>query len=134
MIEANGSKNLSEIKVLIVEDEELLSKMYYLKFTNQGFKAFQAFNGVAGLELAKKEKPNIILLDIIMPQLDGFGVLKELKSNKETKDISVILLTNLGQDDDIKKGKNLGAIDYLIKSNSTPLKVVEKVKEILEIK
>ncbi len=134
MAEVNGSKNLAGIKVLIVEDEELLSKMYYLKFTNQGFKAFQAYNGVVGLELAKKEKPNIILLDIIMPQLDGFGVLKELKSDKTMKDIPVILLTNLGQDDDIKKGKNLGAIDYLIKSNSTPLKVVEKVKEILEIK
>ncbi|TSC95368.1 MAG: response regulator receiver sensor signal transduction histidine kinase [Parcubacteria group bacterium Athens1014_10] len=120
-----------QTKILIIEDEEILLKMYSLKFSNNNFKVFQANNGTTGLEIAKKEMPAIILLDIIMTQLDGFGVLEELKKDKKTKNIPVILLSNLGQEDDIKKGQKLGAVDYLIKANMTPIQVVNKVNEIL---
>ena len=81
--------------------------------------------------MAKKENPDVILLDIILPQMDGFSVLKKLKSDSATKNFPVILLTNLGQDGDVKKGLELGAIDYLIKANYTPSQVVEKVKSLL---
>ncbi len=120
-------------KILIIEDEEILSKMYSLKFTNQGFDVLYAGDGVTGLALAKKELPDIIILDVIMTQLDGFAVLEELKKDNNTKKIPVIMLSNLGQDEDIKKGKKLGAVDYLVKSNMTPMQVVNKVKEILKI-
>ena len=121
----------SQKKVLITEDEEVLLRMYSLKFTNQGFKVVQADNGAKGLELAKKELPDIILMDIIMPQLDGFEVLKELKKDQKTKNIPVIMLSNLGQEEDIKRGQELGAADYLVKANMTPMQVVDKVKEVL---
>lgn len=121
-----------KIKVLIVEDEEMLVNMYISKFEKEGFDPIKALNGKNGLELADKENPQIILLDVIMPEMDGFMVLKELKSNSKTKNIPVIMLTNLGQDEDIKKGNELGAKDYLVKANLTPAQVVDKVKEILK--
>ena len=124
-------KQASNKKILLIEDEAMLLEMYTLKFSEGGFKVIQAKDGESGLELAKKEKPTLILLDIIMPKLDGFAVLKRLKENEITKDIPIILLTNLGQDEDIKKGLALGAVDYFIKANHTPTQIVEKVKETL---
>ncbi|MDD4290190.1 MAG: response regulator [Patescibacteria group bacterium] len=121
-----------KIKVLIVEDEEMLVNMYISKFEKEGFEPMKASNGKAGLELAQKENPDIILLDVIMPEMDGFMVLRELKSGTKTKNIPIIMLTNLGQDEDIKKGNELGAKDYLVKANLTPAQVVDKVKEILK--
>jgi len=118
-------------KVLIIEDEEMLVNMYISKFTKDGYQAEKAINGTMGLEQAKNIKPDIILLDIMMPEIDGFMVLKNLKEDIDTKDIPVIMLTNLGQEEDIEKGKNLGAIDYLVKANLTPGQVVAKVKEVL---
>ena len=118
-------------KVLLIEDEEMLSEMYKMKFVAEGFEFIKAKDGESGLELAKKEKPDIILLDIIMPKMDGFAVLKELKSDATTKRAKVILLTNLGQDEDVKKGKSMGADDYLVKANFTPMQVVDKVRQVL---
>lgn len=118
-------------KVLLVEDDKMILDMYTLKFAQEGYKVFQAENGKDGLVMAKKETPDIILLDIILPQMDGFSVLKKLKSDASTKNMPVVLLTNLGQDGDVKKGLDLGAIDYLIKANYTPSQVVEKVKSLL---
>jgi DNA-binding response OmpR family regulator len=119
-------------KVLIIEDEEMLVNMYISKFTKEGYQAEKASNGRIGLEQARTIKPDIILLDIMMPEIDGFMVLKDLKNDTATKDIPVIMLTNLGQEEDIEKGKQLGATDYLVKANLTPAQVVEKVKTILE--
>jgi len=110
----------------------MLVNMYIAKFKKEGYEATKAENGKIGLEKAKKIKPNIILLDIMMPEIDGFMVLKNLKSDIDTKNTPVIMLTNLGQEEDIEKGKNLGAIDYLVKANLTPKQVVDKVKEILK--
>lgn len=118
-------------KVLLVEDDKMILDMYTLKFTQEGYEVTQAENGKDGLDLAKKIQPDIILLDIILPQMDGFTVLKSVKADPKTKDVPVVLLTNLGQDGDVKKGIELGAVDYLIKANFTPSQVVDKVKSVL---
>ncbi len=122
------------IKVLIAEDEEVLLKMYLTKFKNEGFEVYGATNGEETLKLANEIKPDIVLLDVIMPLIDGFSVLKKIKENEKTKSIPVLLLTNLSQESDMKEGLKLGAIDYLVKTNFTPAEVVKKVKEILKIK
>ena len=125
---------MSSKKILIVEDDEMIGSMYQTKLKQDDFNVFLAVNGIEGLELAKKEKPDLILLDIIMPQLDGFSVLEQLKDKESTKDIPVVMLTNLGTEEDVKKGSVLGAVDYLVKANLTPSQVSDKIKEILKIK
>jgi len=117
--------------ILLIEDEEVLANMYETKFKNEGFRIRKALDGEAGLKMVAEEKPELILLDIIMPKLDGFSVLKRLKANEATKDIPVVLLTNLGQNEDVDKGQKLGAVGYLVKANLTPSEVVKKVKEFL---
>lgn len=121
-----------KVKVLIIEDEESLAQMYQTKFDHEGYEVVVATDGSLGIELAQKESPDIILLDIILPKKDGFMVLKELKADKKTADIKVIMLTNLGQDEDVAKGKKFGAIDYLVKANLTPAQLVAKVAEHLK--
>ncbi|HCJ52558.1 MAG: hypothetical protein A2898_00110 [Candidatus Kerfeldbacteria bacterium RIFCSPLOWO2_01_FULL_48_11] len=128
------NQSLKSLKILLVEDEKMLSEMYVAKFSKEGVKVMTAADGAAGLEIAKKELPDIILLDIIIPKIDGFAVLKELKSDPSTRKIPIILLTNLGQDEDVNKGKDLGADDYFIKSDHTPAEVVLKVRSFFEKK
>lgn len=111
----------------------MLADMYTTKFSMEGFDAANAPDGMAGLVKAKEMKPDIILLDVIMPKLDGFGTLKEIRQDEKLKDVPVILLTNLGQDEDIKKGKKLGATDYFVKANHTPAEVVAKVQSVLKL-
>lgn len=118
-------------KVLLVEDDEMLHTMYTQKFAKEGYEVFSAYNGAEGLQMVDEKKPDVILLDIIMPKMDGFVALKKLKKNENTAKIPVILLTNLGQEEDIRKGKELGADDYFIKANHTPQEIVAKVKEVL---
>lgn len=119
-------------KILIVDDDILLSKMYQKKLSIEGFDVAGAGDGEEGLAKAKEFKPNLIMLDIMMPKMDGFETLKQLKAGDDTKDIPVIFLTNLASDEeDAKKGLALGAETYLIKSKLGPAGVVEKVKEII---
>lgn len=122
-----------KVHVLIVEDDIFLSGIYQKKFEMEGYKVSTADNGEKGLTDAKKKKPAVILLDILLPKLDGFAVLEKLKSDPATKDIPVILLTNLGQKDDVEKGLEAGAVDYLIKAHFKPSEIVEKVKKVLHI-
>lgn len=119
----------NKTKILLIEDEEMLANMYEVKFQNEGFDLTKALDGAEGLEKAKAIKPDFILLDIIMPKMDGFSVLKTLKEDPLTKDIPVMLLTNLGQEEDIERGKQLGAVGYLVKANITPSEVVDEVKK-----
>jgi two-component system phosphate regulon response regulator PhoB/two-component system alkaline phosphatase synthesis response regulator PhoP len=122
-----------KLKVLLVEDDSMLVDMYSLKFDGEGFEVWKAGNGIEGLKaLEEHGMPDIILLDVIMPQMDGFTMLQQLKSQAKFKDVPVILLTNLGQDNDVKRGMELGATDYLVKANLTPAQVVEKVHAILK--
>ena len=119
-------------KVLIVEDDPSIIQMYSMKFKESGFEVFEAGTGVKGLELAKSEKPDLILLDIIIPQFDGFAVLGKLKEDPATKDIPVLLLTNLSQEDDQKKGEALGAKEYLVKAHLTPTEVLKKAEQYIK--
>lgn len=121
------------INVLIVEDDSFLANIYKTKFEMEGFKVNIAEDGEAGLNEAKKKKPDIVLLDILLPKMDGFTVLEHLKADAEVKDIPVILLTNLGQKDDVDKGLDMGAVDYLIKAHFKPSETVEKVKKVLKL-
>lgn len=123
-----------KINVLLVEDDSFLANIYKTKFEMEGFKISVSENGEVALVDVKKKKPAIILLDILLPKLDGFAVLSKLKEDKDTKDIPVILLTNLGQKDDVQKGLDMGAVDYLIKAHFKPSEVVEKVKKVLSLK
>jgi DNA-binding response OmpR family regulator len=120
-----------KIKILLVEDDTFLLEMYSTKFNLEGFDVATAADGEEGLKLAKKEKPDIILLDVLMPKIDGFTVLKKLKKDSQTKAIPVVLLTNLGQKNDIDKGLKDGAEGYLIKAHFIPSEVVSKIKKIL---
>ena len=121
----------NKIKILLIEDDPFLLSMYATKFELQGFQIISADDGEKALKAASKEKPDIILLDVLLPKMDGFEVLAELKKNAATKDIPVILLTNLSQRDDLEKGLALGAVDYLIKAHFMPTEVVEKIVKIL---
>jgi DNA-binding response OmpR family regulator len=118
--------------VALVEDDPLIAEMYTTKFTKEGYDIRHAADGFAGLEMVKKEKPDIILLDIIMPKLDGFQVLQELRKIAEFKETPVVMLTNLGQEEDVQKGRQYGATDYFIKTNFTPAAIVDKVKNLLK--
>ena len=116
-----------DIKILLVEDDVFLLNMYADKFRSEGFGVSVADNGIKAVKLAQQEAPDIILLDLILPKMDGFEVLQELKKDPATKDIPVILLTNISQKDDINRGLELGAVDYLIKAHFMPNEVVGKV-------
>jgi DNA-binding response OmpR family regulator len=120
-----------EKKLLIVEDDTMIASMYKTKLEQEGYMVYTAENGAQGLSMALSQKPDLILLDIIMPQLDGFTVLQELRSNASMKKVPIIMLTNLGTDEDKKKGSQFGASDYLVKANLTPTQVGEVVKKYL---
>ena len=123
--------HMEAVKVLIVDDEPNIRDLLSTSLRFAGFSVHAVANGADAVHAAEKGEPDIILLDIIMPKMDGFAALKKLKKNAATKNIPVILLTNLGQEEDIQKGKELGAIDYFIKANHTPQEVVDKVKSVL---
>ena len=125
-------KNKTTTTVLIIEDDAYIMEMYKIKFESSDFEVVSANDGATGLKILEKEKPDIILLDIIMPKKDGFSVLKEIKGNPALEKIPVILLTNLGQRENIEKGFELGATSYIIKAHFTPSEIVKKVREVLE--
>lgn len=122
----------SSKKIMIIEDDTTISNMYKTGLTNYGYEVSVAQNGEEGLKMVKQAKPNIILLDVIMPKIDGFAVLTQLKADKDTKKIPVLMLTNLGQTEDKQRGKKLGAIDYIVKADFTPMQVSEKIKKYLK--
>lgn len=119
-------------KLLLVDDDPLLVRMYQKKLENDGYEIQTADDGDVALQKVDLFKPDLVLLDIMMPKINGYEVLKKLKANQKTKKIPVILLTNVGSSDsDIEKGMDLGAVAYLVKAGNRPSVVVSKVKEIL---
>ncbi|MBI4089823.1 MAG: response regulator [Candidatus Kerfeldbacteria bacterium] len=118
-------------KVLVVEDDTFLAGMYLTKLSLEGFEVELAGDGRDGLKKAQDWLPDVILLDIVLPVMDGFGVLEGLKKDPATREIPVMLLTNLGQRNDVERGLNLGAADYLIKAHFMPSEVIDKVKRLL---
>lgn len=118
-------------KILFIEDEEALQKSLSRMLELEGFEVSGAYDGQTGLEIAQKESPDIILLDLILPKIDGFEVLKRLKTDPKTKDIAVIILTNLEQVQGVEKLIEYGPINYLVKANYTLEEIVQKIKETL---
>lgn len=118
-------------KILVVEDEESLLYLYGMKLEQSGFEVIKASNGREGLSLAQLEMPKLILLDILMPDVDGYEMLAGLKKNEKTKNIPAIIFSNLSQKEEIEKGLKLGAKDFIIKTSLTPTELEHKVKEYL---
>ena len=114
-------------KILIIEDEEILLNLLQKKLTNEGYDISIARDGEEGLLKMKEIKPNLILLDIIMPRLDGFGVLEKIIKDEELKKIPVIIISNSGQPVELERAKKLGTKDWLIKTEFDPQEVVSKV-------
>ncbi|PIS04962.1 MAG: response regulator [Candidatus Buchananbacteria bacterium CG10_big_fil_rev_8_21_14_0_10_42_9] len=127
------AKSKSQL-ILLVEDDEFLAELYATKLELEGYEVALAKDGASALKLVSEKTINLVLLDIILPKMDGFEVLSKLKSNSKTKNIPVILLTNLSQKDEVKKGFDLGADDYLIKAHFMPSEVITKIKNILDKK
>ena len=118
-------------KILFIEDESALQKTFGEILSQEGYEMISALDGEIGLRLAKAKKPDLILLDLILPKIHGFEVLKKLKADIGTKDIPVIVLTNLEGIGDVDKAIELGATSYLVKAQYSLEELVEKIKQVL---
>lgn len=119
-------------KILLVDDDPLLVRMYQKKFENDGYIVATAGDGEAALQRVSELKPDLILLDIMMPKINGLKILEIIKNNTATANIPVVLLTNVGSsNEDAQRGLEMGAVAYIVKASNRPKVVVEKVKEIL---
>ncbi len=119
------------IKVLLVEDDRFLRELIAQKLEREGFDVMQAVDGEEALRKVGERKPEIVLLDLILPGIGGFDVLKKIKEGPDTNGIPVVILSNLGQREDVEKGLGLGATDFLIKAHFTPGEIITKIKAIL---
>ena len=118
-------------KILIIEDDKLVSRMYQQVFAYEGFVVLMADNGAKGIEMAKAQRPDLIFCDIMMPKMNGLEVLDTLKSDPVTKSIRVVMLTNMSGTQDSQAAMSKGAYAYLVKSEFKPKEVVQKAKEFL---
>ncbi len=118
-------------KILIVDDDDFLLEMYAIKFKEAGFLVDIAKNGEEAITKISEVNPDVVLLDVVMPKMDGFEVLRTIKEKNMISQTPVILLSNLGQKEDIERGLKLGARDYIVKAQFTPSEVVAKVKSFL---
>lgn len=119
---------MAKHKIVLIEDDESLSKYLREELEEGGFEVVQAFDGEEGLEKVRSDKPDLILLDVVMPKKTGFEVLEELKKSPLTREIPVILITMSGGDEEVKRGLRLGANDYIVKSQHAVGEIVEKIK------
>lgn len=125
----------SNLSILLVEDDSFISGMYQTKLSSLGYQIELQEDGEAAWQRLQQDPlPDLILLDIVLPKRDGFEILEDIRKNDRTKDVPVILLTNLGQKPDIERGIKLGADDYIIKAHFTPSEVVEKIQAVLDKK
>ena len=118
--------------ILIIEDDKFLRELITRKLLNEAYEVSEAIDGEEGIKKIKEEKPDLILLDLILPGIDGFEVLSKMREDPALAQIPVIILSNLGQKDDVEKGLKMGAIDYLIKAHFTPGEIIEKIKVVLK--
>ena len=121
-------------KILIVEDDKFLRDLIQQKLNKEGFATVVAIDGEEGVRMAQAESPHLILLDLILPGIDGFEVLKRLKEDQKTSSIPVIVLSNLGQKEDIEKTLKNGAEDFMVKAHFTPSEIVTKIRSTLKAK
>jgi len=132
MTMSDAKKKKMPKRILLIEDEPALRDIYATKMRMEGFDVLEAADGIDGLDKAVQEDVEIILLDIVLPVKNGFEVLRDLKGHPKTKDIPVIILSNLGQDYEVKQGLALGAECFLTKANLTPAKMVEEVRSVIQ--
>jgi len=118
--------------ILIIEDDKFLRELVIRKLIKEGYETSEAVDGEEGIKKIKEGKPDLILLDLILPGIDGFEVLSKMKEDPALASIPVIILSNLGQKDDVEKGLKMGAVDYLIKAHFTPGEIIEKIKVVLK--
>ena len=121
-------------RVLLIEDEPAIRDIYSTKLRMTGYEVLEARDGLEGLDRALHDRPDIVLLDVLMPEKDGFETLSDLKANASSRDVPVILMTNLNQDFEVKRGMSLGAAAYLVKANTSLDKIVETVEKTLSVK
>jgi DNA-binding response OmpR family regulator len=121
-------------KIAIIEDDPVISQMYRFKFEASGFEVQLANNGKRGIEMVKNFEPDLILLDLQMPEMGGAEALEIIRKNEWGKNIPVIILTNMGEEESPKKLRTLGIHSYIVKANLTPNQVLERVKQALDIK
>jgi DNA-binding response OmpR family regulator len=126
--------NIKKTIILIVEDDEVLLRALYLTFHGSNYTIATAGDGDTGLKMAQRLKPNIILLDLLLPKMNGFDFLKYAKANSALKDTPVIVLSNLGDEENIAKAKELGAVDYFVKSGTNLEDLNNQVTKILKSK
>lgn len=119
-------------KILLAEDDPFLTDIYKTKFKEAGLDLKIVSDGSEVLEKTKEEKPDLVLLDIVLPQMDGWEIIKSLRSDTSLKGLKIVFLSNLGQKEEVEKGMKLGADGYLIKSNFTPSEVVNEIKKYLK--
>lgn len=119
-------------KILIIEDDKFLRELIAQKLLKEGYDVIWAIDGEEGVKKAIEEKPDLVLLDLILPGIDGFEVLAKIKEDSVISEAPVIILSNLGQKDDVERGINLGASDYLIKAHFTPAEIIGKIKSVLK--
>lgn len=131
MKQLSNMKNKQK-KILIVEDDEFYGKLLLHKCTSEGYDVELVVNGKKAMESIEKAKPDLILLDLMMPVMDGFQTLIKLKSDSDTKELTVVILSNLGQDEDVKMVMDIGVDDYLIKADIEFSKVISLVKKHLK--
>jgi len=115
-------------KILLIEDEEVISELLQKKIAMEGYDISVAEDGEEGLKMMKENKPDLILLDIIMPKMGGFDVMEEMQRDKELKEIPIIIISNSGQPVEIDRAKELGVKDFLIKTEFDPQEVIDKIK------
>jgi len=123
-------------KIALIEDDENTREMYRIKLELNGYEVATAESGKKALNLVKKEKPDLVLLDILLPEKDGFEILKEIReaTGKSVKTVPVIVLSNLSNKEDIEEAKKLGAVGYFVKAKITPKEMVEKVEKFFKKK
>ncbi len=119
-----------ELRILLIDDDELSRDIYAEVFVNSGFKVLKAKDGVEGLDIATKEKPDVIFTGIIMPRMDGFSLMQELKKNVSTANIPVAIFSHFGRKEDQERAKELGAKDFIIRTDTPPIRAVERIKNI----
>lgn len=118
-------------RILVIEDDKFLRELISQKLSQEGYDVIEAIDGEEGIKKVREENPELVLLDLILPGIDGFEVLGQMRESQPPVNIPVIILSNLGQKEDVERGLKLGAIDYLIKAHFTPGEIVEKIKTIL---
>jgi len=119
-------------KILIIEDDKFVRELIAQKLTEEGYEALMTVDGEEGMVQIKEKKPDLVLLDLILPGIDGFEVLSRMKADPNLAQIPVVILSNLGQKEEIERGLKLGAIDYMIKAHFTPREIIEKVNSVLK--